>query len=87
MRSELFNTTDERFSFESHGVTLDCERLDVPNFVAFRVKFSSNRKPIVIAKAMGMDTPYFWTSIPEGRQKEAEGVGRLIEEYLQNNQK
>jgi hypothetical protein len=32
-----------------------------------------------------MDAPFFWTSIPEGRQKEAEGVGKLIEEYLLNN--
>ena len=84
MRGELFNITEERFSFESHGVTIDCQRLDVPNFIVFKVEFSSNRNPIVIARAEGMDTPYFWTSIPEGRQKEAEGVGKLIEEYLQN---
>jgi len=29
-----------------------------------------------------MNAPFFWTSIPEGRQKEAEGVGKLIEEIL-----
>ena len=82
MDTQLFNTFDERFSIESHGVVIDCQRLDIPNYVAFRVEFSSKRKPLIIAKAAGMDVRFFWTSIPEGRQKEAEGVGKLIEEYL-----
>jgi hypothetical protein len=79
---ELFKQKDQTFSFESHNVTLTCERLDLPKYVAFRVSFSSEREPIVVARAKGMDRPFFWTSIPEGRQKEAEGVGKLIEEYL-----
>lgn len=83
--TQLFKTFDERFSIESHGVVIDCQRLDLPNYVAFRVEFSSKRKPLILAKAAGMDTPFFWTSIPEGRQKEAEGVGKLIEEYLSKN--
>lgn len=83
MITEIFKTIDERFSFESHGVTISCQRLDVPNYVVFQVEFSSARKPLVIARAAGMNVPFFWTSIPEGRQKEAEGVGKLIEEYLE----
>jgi hypothetical protein len=79
---ELFKQKDQTFSFESHNVTLTCERLDLPKYVAFRVSFSSEREPIVVARAKGMDRPFFWTSIPEGRQKEAEGVGKLIEDYL-----
>ena len=80
--SELFHNKDQYFSFESHNVVLSCERLDIPKYVAFRVSFSSGREPIVVARAKGADQPFFWTSIPEGRQKEAEGVGKLIEEYL-----
>jgi hypothetical protein len=79
---ELFQNKDQFFSFESHNVKLNCERLDIPKYVAFRVNFSSEREPIVVARAKGADRPYFWTSIPEGRQKEAEGVGKLIEDYL-----
>ena len=82
MLNQLIDTIDQQFSFESHGVTLHCMRLDLVGYVAFHVEFSSNRRPITIARAKGMDAPFFWTSIPEGRQKEAEGVGKLIEEYL-----
>jgi len=82
MLNQLIDTKDQQFTFESHGVTLDCMRLDLAGYVAFHVKFSSNRRPLTIARAKGMNAPFFWTSIPEGRQKEAEGVGKLIEEYL-----
>ena len=84
--SELFEHKDQHFSFVSHQVTLTCERLDIPHFVAFRVIFSSHREPIVVARVKGVDRPYFWTSIPEGRQKEAEGVGKLIEDYLSSKE-
>lgn len=82
MPKELFNQKDQQFSFESHKVTLNCKRLNLTGYIAFKVEFSSDREPIVVARAKGMDKPFFWTSIPEGRQKEAEGVGKLIEEYL-----
>jgi len=82
MPNQLITTKDEKFSFESHGVLIMCQRINLPNCVVFKVWFSSKRKPITIARAKGMDAPFFWTSIPEGRQNEAEGVGNLIEEYL-----
>ena len=82
MPDQLITTKDEKFSFESHGVIIMCQRLNLPGYVAFKVVFSSKRKPITIARAKGMNAPFFWTSIPEGRQKEAEGVGKLIEGYL-----
>jgi hypothetical protein len=86
MPNQLIDTKDQQFSFESHGVTLTCMRLDLAGYVTFHVKFSSNRRPLTIARAKGMDAPFFWTSIPEGRQKEAEGVGKLIEEYLSDKE-
>ena len=82
MPDELFEQMDQEFSFTAHKVELTCKRLNFPGYVAFDVKFSSERQPIVVARAKGMEKPFFWTSIPEGRQKEAEGVGKLIEEYL-----
>lgn len=86
MPDELFKNKDQHFSITVGKVTLDCTRLMLPMYVAFRVTFSSNREPIVIARAKGRDAPFFWTSIPEGRQKEAEGVGTLIEDYLLDKQ-
>ena len=82
MLNQLVDTKDQQFNFVSHGVNITCMRLDLVGYVAFHVQFSSNRRPITIARAKGMDAPFFWTSIPEGKQKEAEGVGNLIEEFL-----
>ena len=82
MPKQLFNTYDENFSFDAFGVTITCQRLDIPKTVAYYVKFSSARKPITIARAKFVDSDARWTSIPEGRQQEAEGIGELIDQYL-----
>ena len=82
MPEELFNSNDQHFSFTVSSTTLTCDRLSIPGYIAFRVSFSSQREPIVIARGYGKEQAVFWTSIPEGRQKEAEGVGKLIEEHL-----
>jgi len=82
MPKQLFNTDDEIFSIEAYGVIITCQRLDIPKQVIYYVKFSSARKPITIARAKFVDSDVRWTSVPEGRQKEAEGVGKLIDEYL-----
>jgi hypothetical protein len=84
MPKQLFNTSDEIFSIEAYGVVITCQRLDIPGQVVYYVKFSSQRKPITIARAKFVDSDARWTSIPEGRQNEAEGVGALIDEYLAN---
>ena len=80
----LFNLRDEEFSFEAYGVTLKVKRLNLPGHVAFRIEFSSSRKPITIVRASNREGEKFWTTIPEnpGRQREAEGVGKLLGEYI-----
>ena len=84
MPDQLFNTDDEAFSFEAHGVTINCQRLPIAKQPVYYVSFSSSRLPITIARAKFVDSDTRWTSIPEGRQKEAEGVGKLIDEFLAN---
>ena len=85
MDRKLFYEKDEQFSFEAFGVTIHCQKLDISKDVVYHVAFSSNRKPIVIARARFEDSKARWTSVPEGRQKEAEGIGALIEQYLSTN--
>jgi hypothetical protein len=89
MNETLFDTGDDHFTIESHGVTLLIERLQLPGFVCFRAVFSSKRKPIVIARARDANASKFWTAIPEGqdREVEAEGVGQLIETHYINKNK
>lgn len=86
MPGQLFNTNDEIFSIDAYGVVITCQRLDIPKHVAYYVRFSSPRKPITIARAKFVDSDARWTSIPEGRQKEAEGIGALIDQYLSLNE-
>jgi len=80
-------STSETFELELNGVRMKVNELDIPQFTAFRVVFSSNRPPIVVARSKDADATVFWTSIPEGRQREAEGVGKLIEQYFQKKEK
>ena len=49
----------------------------------FRIEFSDKRPALIVHEALGGNRP-FWTSIPQGRQKEAEFFGARIAEYLKN---
>jgi hypothetical protein len=50
MTDQLFDTGDDFITIESYGVTLTIERLHLPGYVTFSVKFSSARKPIIITR-------------------------------------
>ena len=77
----------EKFKLELSGVTMEVQELDIPKYTAFRVVFSSSRSPIVVSLFKDDAGHRLWTSIPEGRKKEAEGVGKLIDEYFENKNK
>lgn len=70
------------FELELNGVKMNVVELNIPGSTAFRVSFSSARHPIVVARSKEFMSG--WTSIPEGRQKEADGVGKLIEDYFKS---
>ncbi len=75
---------EKPFQLELNGVLMDITELSIPNYTAFRVVFSSARQPMVLARTKDAEKNVFWTSIPEGRQNEAEGVGKLIDEYFKS---
>jgi hypothetical protein len=79
----MFDKEDNNFEIIHNGVTMEVQRLDLPGHIAFKIIFSGVRKSIIIARTEN-ESRKFWTSIPEGRQKEAEGVGALIEDYFKN---
>ncbi|MCF3107340.1 hypothetical protein LL912_00975 [Niabella sp. CC-SYL272] len=82
MNESILTRGKDSFEFEAYGVMLMCQRIKIGRSVVFHVKFNSKRSQITITLAKGPEKNYFWTSVPEGRQREAEGVGALIEEYL-----
>lgn len=77
----------ESFELELNGVKMEVQELDLPKQTAFRVVFSSSRPPIVVASYRTEKGEILWTSIPEGRKKEAAGVGKLIDQYFENKNK
>ncbi|WP_131538547.1 MULTISPECIES: hypothetical protein [Pedobacter] len=53
----------------------------------FHVNFGGWKKPLVIAIGIGIRDQKFWTSIPQGRQAEAQEIGKLIAEHIRANRK
>lgn len=49
--------------------------------MVFVIKFQDGTAPLVVTRAHGEKKPVFWTSIPEGRQKEADLIGPLIADH------
>ena len=60
------------------------QRHTVSTQVIFKIIFRDKQKPLVITRAFHSGAYKFWTSIPEGRQKEAEEIGELICEYFKS---
>jgi len=77
---------EKPFQLQLNGVTITVKPLALSGYRAFEVSFSSSRKPLIVARTKDFDKNIFYTSIPQGRQKEAEGVGKLIEEYYKKKE-
>ncbi len=75
----------EIFEIELEKKFVKVQILDLPNQRLFRIMLE-NKPPVVITRANHFNEKKFWTSIPEGRQKEAEKIGPLIEEYFKDHQ-
>ena len=52
----------------------------------YRIIFSDKRNPLVVTRSLTDNATRWWTSIPEGRQREAEEIGPLIANYIKSNQ-
>ena len=60
------------------------QRHSISGQVIYRVLYLDNRPPLVLTRALHANAHFFWTSIPEGRQAEAEEVGTLIAEHIKS---
>ena len=72
------------FNLVFRGDTIQVTEHTIGKQQVFRAAFAASRPPLILLRAKGMDIGAFWTSIPEGRQEEAELIGELIEEYIKN---
>ena len=72
------------FQIEHNNIELAVAILFIEQSILYRIKFNTSRPSIFITKATDINEKEFWTSIPEGRQKEAELLSKLIDCYLQS---
>ncbi len=72
----------DNFELDFEKGKIQVHRLLVGTQAIFRILFSDKRPALVVNRATHANAYKFWTSIPEGRQKEAEEVGALISEYF-----
>ena len=77
MESEIFN-------LDYKDQNLKTERFDVGAQTFFRISFPGKEPPLTILRAVNFNGAKFWTSMPEGRQKLAEEIGVLIEQYYRS---
>ncbi|HLG40129.1 MAG TPA: hypothetical protein VI461_10690 [Chitinophagaceae bacterium] len=75
------------FELEYEGFKIRVQRHNVANTFVYHVVFQDKRPPLAITRATNANAARWWTSIPEGRQPEAEQIGPLIAEYIQKNEK
>jgi hypothetical protein len=63
------------------GESIKVQILDVVGQRIYKVNLPSAAS-IFLTRAKNAEGKYFWTSVPEGKQKLAEEIGALIEPYL-----
>jgi len=73
---------DDEFDIDINGFLLNVKRHDIGKQYVYRISFSDKRPPLVVHEALDARSMPFWTSIPQGRQLEAEFFGKKIEEQL-----
>ena len=80
------NYHPEWIELEFKGETLRVQRVDMPGAgIIYRVLFPGRRPPLILTRADRFQADRFWTSLPQGRQKEAEEIGPLIAEFINSH--
>jgi hypothetical protein len=78
---------EQVFDIDYEGLTAKVTEHFLKEMRVFHITFAGKRKPLVITVAETPGGKKWWTSVPQGRQKEAEEVGRLIANYIRAKRK
>jgi len=70
------------FDIELYGHVVAVSLHIIKSAKVFHIIFGDHRQPLNITVATDSDDRKFWTSVPEGRQEEAEVAGKAIAAYL-----
>lgn len=72
----------EVFDVELNGQMVNVSVHTIKSAKVFHVVHAGRKPPLNITIAENSDGEKFWTSIPEGRQEEAEFAGKVIAAYI-----
>ncbi|TSJ44409.1 hypothetical protein FO440_09580 [Mucilaginibacter corticis] len=76
------------FTISDGDAVIQVSEHELKEMRLFHLVFPDKRKPLNITVAERRGTgEKFWTSVPEGRQDEAEQFGRLIAVYIRSKRK
>lgn len=75
------------FQIEIDGNLVKISEHELAGKRVFHAHFNHSRKPLVITVGLGVRDQKFWTSVPQGRQAEAEQIGKLIAGYIRAKRK
>lgn len=71
----------ERFTFSHEGQIVQVHPKKVGRDIVYALYFEDGRNPLVLTLAKANEGGKFWTSLPEGRQPEADVFGPLVAAY------
>lgn len=70
------------FNVEIKGQVVQVSDHKIKSARVFHIVYPNSKSPLNITIAEDSDGVKFWTSLPEGRQEEAELAGKIIAAYL-----
>ena len=76
----------DKFEIDFKDGKIRIQRHYVSSQTIYRIIFSDKRSPLVVTRVLTDNADHWWTSIPEGRQREAVEIGPLIADYIKANQ-
>lgn len=70
------------FDIELNGMVAHVTGHTIKSARVFHIVYSNNNPALNITIAENSDGVKFWTSVPEGRQEEAEFAGKAVAAYI-----
>ena len=69
------------FEIELNGIRAWVTRHQIRSTVVYHIVYANGMLPLTITRAAKEDGSPFWTSVPQGRQAEAELAGKAIASF------
>ena len=70
------------FEVELNGLVVRVSDHTIKSARVFHITYPNRKPPLNITISENADGEKFWTSVPEGRQEEAEFAGKVIAAYI-----